>query len=186
MSSPLPAVEAARAILVAKAIQHFDEPIELASGKMSNLFIDGKAGLAEAADLKVACEAIAALVAEAGITFDAVGGPTLGADHLAVGTAMITDSSWFIVRKEPKGRGTGRQIEGAFVGAGVKVLVVEDIVSTGGSLLKAVDVITKTGATIVAAATLIDRGQAASVEFADRNIPYFTIGTYADFDLPSL
>ena len=174
-------VHAAREILRQKAIREFDEPIELASGKMSTLFIDGKAGLAEAADLRVACAAIHALVTDAGLFYDAVGGPTLGADHLAVGCAYASGRSWFFVRKEPKGRGTGRQIEGAEVGEGVKVLLVEDVVSTGGSMIKALDVIDATGAEVVAAATLIDRGDTATAAFADRGIPYFCLGTYVDF-----
>lgn len=171
----------AREILQAKAIRTFDEPVQLASGKLSNHFIDGKAGLAEAADLQVACRAIHRLVTDAGISYDACGGPTLGADHLAVGVAIAADCRWFFVRKEPKDRGTGKQIEGAEVGPGVRVLVVEDVVSTGASMLKACDVILATGADLVAAATLIDRGDTAAAAFADRAIPYFTLGTYKDF-----
>mgnify|MGYP001824634096 CR=1 FL=1 len=176
-------VATAREILRAKAIRTFDEPIELASGKLSRHFIDGKAGLCEAADLQVACGAIHALVSDAGIAYDACGGLTLGADHLAVGVAIAGDRRWFFVRKEPKGRGTGKQIEGAEVGPGVRVLLVEDVVSTGGSMLKAFDIIAATGAEIVAAATLIDRGDTASAAFAKRGVPYFTLGTYRDFGL---
>lgn len=171
-------------ILGTKAVRHFDEPIQLASGKMSNHFVDGKAGLAEAADLEVACATIHAMVADAGIDYDAVGGLTLGADHVAVGTAIAARGKWFFVRKEPKGRGTGRQIEGADIGPGWKVLAVEDVVSTGGSLFQAIDIIAATGAEVVAAATLIDRGEHARGVMADRGIPYFSIGTYADFGLP--
>ena len=173
----------AREILRTKAVRVFDEPIELASGALSRHFVDGKAGLAEAGDLRVACEAIHRLATDAGIVYDVCGGLTLGADHLAVGVAYASDRSWFFVRKEPKGRGTGRQIEGAEVGPGVRVLLVEDVVSTGGSMVKALDVIEATGATVVAAATLIDRGDRASAAFAKRDIPCFTLGTYEDFGM---
>jgi len=179
-------VEAAREVLRAKAIREFDEPIQLASGKLSRHFIDGKAGLSRAADLQLACDAIHSLVSDAGIAYDACGGLTLGADHLAVGVAISSGRQWFFVRKEPKGRGTGRQIEGAEVGPGVRVLLVEDVVSTGGSMLKAFDIIQATGAAVVAAATLIDRGDTASAEFDDRGIPYFTLGTYRDFGLEAV
>ena len=171
-------------LLREKAVSEFDPPIELASGQLSKYFVDGKAGLAAAADLRLACDTIAALVDAAGIEFDAVGGMTLGADHLAVGVALAVERSWFFVRKEPKGRGTGRQVEGASLGPGVRVLVVEDVVSTGGSMFKAVDVIAATGATIVAAATLIDRGGGAVGEMAARGIPYFPIATHDDVGLP--
>ncbi|MCP3937907.1 MAG: orotate phosphoribosyltransferase [Actinomycetia bacterium] len=170
-------------VLRAKAVREFDEPIQLASGAMSRHFVDGKAGLAAAADLRLACAAIAALCARAGIGFDAAGGLTLGADHLGVGVAMVTDRSWFFVRKEPKDRGTGRQIEGAEIGPGVRVLVVEDVVSTGGSLLRAIDIVQAAGAEVVAAATLMNRGDVANAELDRRGIPFVVLSTYADFGM---
>ncbi len=173
-----------RDLLRRKAVSEFDPPIELASGQLSRYFIDGKAGLAEAADLRLACRTIHHLVDDAGIAYEAAGGLTLGADHLAVGVALVADRSWFFVRKEPKGRGTGRQIEGAPVGPGSRVLIVEDVVSTGGSMLKAIDVVVGAGATVVAASTLIDRGGGAVDALADRGIPYFPIATHLDLDLP--
>lgn len=177
-------VDATVSLLQAKAVLELDEPIELASGQMSDRFVDGKAGLASAPDLRLACAAIAAILDDEAIEFDAAGGMTLGADHLAVGMALATDRSWFFVRKEPKSRGTARQIEGAAVGPGVRVLVVEDAVSTGGSMFQAIDVIDATGATIVAAATLIDRGGGAVAAMAERGIPYFPIATHVDLGMP--
>ena len=170
-------------LLRAKAVRVFDEPIRLASGAMSRHFVDGKAGLAAAPDLRLACRAMAALCERAGITFDAAGGLTLGADHLAVGLAMVTDRSWFFVRKEPKDRGTGRQIEGADVGPGMRALVVEDVVSTGGSMFKAIDVVQAAGAEVVGAATLLNRGEVAVGELRRRGIPFVALSSYADFDM---
>ena len=177
-------VAAARQLLRDKAVSEFDPPIRLASGQLSRFFIDGKAGLAHAADLRLACRTLHRLVAAAGIEWDAVGGLTLGADHLAVGMALAADRQWFFVRKEPKDRGTGRQIEGATIGVGTRVVAVEDVVSTGGSLFKAIDVIEATGATVVAAVTLIDRGGGAGEILAGRNIPYLHIAAHADLGLP--
>lgn len=176
-------VTEAVALLRAKAVRTFDEPIQLASGAMSRHFVDGKAGLAEARDLALACRALAELCASAGIEFDAAGGLTLGADHLAVGLAMVTDRRWFFVRKEPKDRGTGRQIEGAEIGPGVDALVVEDVVSTGGSMFKAIDVVEATGARVVGAATLLNRGDVANAELDRRGIPFVALATYADFGM---
>ena len=176
-------VELTRALLREKAILELDEPVELASGAMSRFFVDGKAGLARAEDLRLACEALLAVVERAGLHFDAVGGMTLGADHLAVGVALAADRSWFFVRKEPKGRGTGRQIEGAALGPGTRVLVVEDVVSTGGSLLRAVDVIQATGATVVAAATLLDRGTSAGPALNERGIPLLAIADFGHYGM---
>lgn len=176
-------VHATKTILAEKAVMELDREVELASGQMSLHFVDGKAGLADPADLRVACEAMAAILEAAGIEFDAVGGPTMGADHLAVGIAYATGKPWFFVRKEPKGRGTGRQIEGATIGADVRVLVVEDAVSTGGSFFQAIDVIEASGASVVAATTLIDRGVTCAPEMAKRGITYCPISTFEDFGM---
>ena len=177
-------VAAARQVLRDKAVSEFDPPIRLASGQLSRFFIDGKAGLAQAADLRLACRTLHRLVAAAGIDWDAVGGLTLGADHLAVGMALAADRQWFFVRKEPKDRGTGRQIEGAAIGPGTRVVVVEDVVSTGTSMFKAIDVVEAAGATVVAAVTLIDRGGGAGDILAGRTIPYLHIAAHSDLGLP--
>lgn len=177
-------VAATREILGQRAVTRFDKPIELASGQMSSYFVDGKAGLSRAEDLRVACRTIAGVVADAGIDYGAVGGLTLGADHLAVGTALVADKEWFIIRKEAKSRGTARRIEGGELGQHSLVLVVEDVVSTGGSLFKAIDAVEETGATVVAASTLIDRGDLAEPVLRRRGVPYFPLTSFRDFDLP--
>ena len=177
-------VAATRELLADKAVREFDPPIRLASGQLSRFFVDGKAGLALAADLRLACQAIHALVSAAGIDYDAAGGLTMGADHLAVGVALAAERSWFFVRKEAKDRGTGRQIEGAELGPGWRVLVVEDVVSTGTSLFKAIEVVQGVGATVVAASTLIDRGGGAAEILAQRGIPYFPVASHDQLGLP--
>ncbi|WP_409047617.1 orotate phosphoribosyltransferase [Microbacterium sp. HA-8] len=100
----------------------------------------------------------------------AVGGLTLGADPIA--NAVIHESvragrplDAFVVRKEPKDHGRGRQIEGADV-AGKRVVVVEDTSTTGQSALKAVEVLRREGAEVVAVAVIVDRktGAQAAVE----------------------
>ncbi|NOX22367.1 MAG: orotate phosphoribosyltransferase [Actinobacteria bacterium] len=177
-------VATTRNILGQRAISEFDDPIELASGQMSRFFVDAKAGLSRADDLRVACLAIHAVVKSAGIEYDAVGGLTLGADHLCVGVALASGKEWFIVRKEAKKRGTARRIEGAQLEVGRRVLVVEDVVSTGGSLFSAIDAIVATGAEVVAACTLVDRGDLAEEVLKKRGIPYFAISSFLDFGMP--
>lgn len=91
----------------------------------------------------------------------AVGGLTLGADPIAnavvhASVAAGTPVDAFVVRKEPKDHGRGRQIEGAEV-EGRRVVVLDDTVTTGGSPLKAVEVLRKAGAEVVAVATIVDR-----------------------------
>ena len=166
-----------------KAVTHLSEPIELASGRMSSVFIDGKHGLADPSDLETACRAILEMAQGAGCSFDHVGGPTLGADHLAVGVALLGSKRWFIVRKERKDRGTGRLIEGARVGSGDSALLVEDICSTGGSLLKALRSVRATGAVVTHAATLVDRGVVARAAFADEGGELLAVTTWADLGI---
>lgn len=181
--TPGPWQRRAATMLADKAVEHFDEPIELASGKLSTLFIDGKYGLSDPVDLDIACRAIIEMAESAGCHFDHVGGPTLGADHLAVGVALIGSKRWFIVRKERKDRGSARLIEGARIGTGDSVLLVEDICSTGGSLLTALGHVRKTGATVTHAATLVDRGTAARSAFAEAGVELLAITTWRELGI---
>ena len=97
--------------------------------------------------------------------------------------AAAADSRWFIVRKEPKGRGTGLWVEGAQIGTGDRVLLIDDVITTGGSTMKAYEQVVATGASVVAAATLVDRGDTAAVTFANYGIAYFPMVTYAMLDI---
>ena len=171
-------------ILLSKALRELTEPVQLASGAWSSHFIDGKESLAAWSDLQVACRAIVETVTAEGHDFDAVGGLTMGADALAVGIAAVRDRSWFSVRKEPKSRGTRRLIEGAQIGPGDKVLLVDDVVTTGGSIFQAFDVIKEVGAEVVAVATLVDRGESAKSRFEEKGVDYFPMATYQDLEIP--
>ena len=163
-------------LLRESGLRRLDAPIQLASGAWSSDFIDAKAALAEWAHLRLACESI--VTAVGGHAFDAVGGPTMGANALSVGIAAVADLRWFFVRKVPKQRGTRRWIEGTQLGLGDSVLMVEDVVTTGRSLLAAVDVVERHGARVPAAAALVDRSRIASQEFARRGIAYYPMVTY--------
>ena len=92
----------------------------------------------------------------------------MGADPLAHAIAIVAGIEWFSVRKTPKGRGTNRRVEGADLGRGRSVLVVEDVVTTGSSMLEAIEAVRETGATVAAAAVIVDRGDRARPLFARR------------------
>lgn len=170
-------------LLKEKALSKKDEAIQLASGEWSNDFIDGKEGLQQWNDLALAARAIHETVSAAGIEFDASGGLTLGANHLAVAMAFATEGRWFVVRKEPKERGTKRHIEGAQIGEGDQVLLVDDVVTSGGSIMRAYELVSETGAVVVAAVTLVDRGDLARSEFERIGVPYFPMATYQDLGI---
>ena len=164
-----------------RGVLQLPEPVVLASGELSRDFVDGKAALARGEDLQLACEALLEGIGD--VDFDAVGGLTMGADQFAHVVAVLAKRQWFVVRKEPKGRGTNKMVEGAPVGAGTRVLHVDDVVTTGGSIRKAHAAITGLGATVLAAATLVDRGEVAGQFFEEYGIPYFPLVTYRDLGI---
>ena len=173
-------------ILRAKGLTELAEPVQLASGNYSRYFIDGKVALGAGDDLRLAAEAINERVTAAGVDFDAVGGLTLGADALCAAIAVVSGANWFIVRKEAKGRGTNRLVEGTRIGEASRVLLIDDIVTTGGSILKAYESVQATGALVVAAVTLADRGDDARRSFDERGVPYFPMATYEDMGIPAI
>ena len=114
--------------------------------------------------------------------YDAAGGLTLGADP--VGTAMLHASNGrldsFVVRKEEKKHGMQRRVEGPDV-SGRRVLVVEDVSTTGGSPLTAVEALRDAGAEVVGVATIVDRGARAAIEAA--GLEYRSAYTLGDLGL---
>lgn len=172
--------------LRAKGLTELPEPVQLASGSYSRYFIDGKVALGAGDDLRQAAEAITERVSDAGVRFDTVGGLTLGADALAAAIAIVSSTSWFIVRKEAKGRGTNRLVEGTRIGEGNRVLLIDDVVTTGGSILRAYESVQATGAQVVAAVTLADRGDEARQSFQELGVPYFPMTTYQDIGIPPI
>ena len=170
-------------VVTTYGLEYREEPFTLASGELSHDYMDGKRALARGEHLKLACQALIELVADAGVEFDAVGGLTLGADAYATVIAVLAGKRWFVVRKQAKDHGKGKQIEAAELGPGVRVLLVDDVVSTGGSILQALDVVRATGAEVVFATTLVDRGEAAARRFHDLGVPYRPLITYRDLNI---
>ncbi|HEY2303321.1 MAG TPA: phosphoribosyltransferase family protein [Acidimicrobiales bacterium] len=160
-----------------------EQPFELSSGGWSHDYVDGKHAIAGGEALRLACQSVIDVVAG---PFDAVGGPTMGADALAHGVSLLSGAGWFSVRKEPKGHGRQAWVEGARLNAGDRVVFVEDVVSTGGSLLRAVDRVLDLGVVPVAAVTLLDRGPAARRLFAERGIAYQSLLRWTDIGIEPL
>jgi orotate phosphoribosyltransferase len=171
-------------IVAEQGLQRLPEPVELASGELSSEFVDGKQALADGADLELACRAMLEELSAHGIDFDAVGGLTMGADAFSHVLAVLARCRWFTVRKTPKGRGTNRLVEGARVGEGDRVVLIDDVVTTGGSIQQALAAVRETGADVVAALTLVDRGEVAKAFFAAEGIPYVALVTYVDLGIP--
>lgn len=117
----------------------------------------------------------------------AVGGLTMGADPIATailhqGAARGLAYDAFVVRKEPKDHGRGRQVEGPDL-TGKRVIVLEDTSTTGGSPLAAIEALLKVGAEIAAVAVVVDRDTGARERIEAAGYPYFAAIGLADLGL---
>lgn len=118
----------------------------------------------------------------AGLEIDAVGGLTLAADPIAAAVAVVSQersrpTNAFIVRKEAKGHGLQRQVEGP-IKAGDRVAIVDDVLTSGRSVLQAAEAVESVGATVVAVTVLLDRCEDGSARVRERGYelrPIFTI-----------
>lgn len=179
--------QAARDLVKQRGYQRQDEPFTLASGRQSHDYIDGKYAVSHGEDLALVARAVADLAEANGIEFDAVGGLTMGADALAIAIAVVAGKRWFSVRKERKERGRNQWIEGARFGdATIRVLLVDDVVSTGGSVLTAYRRVTDQGGVVTGVIPMVDRGDAAAKLFVDRGVPYIPLMTYRDLGIDPL
>lgn len=163
-----------------------EEPFRLSSGGSSYDYVDLRRAMAQGDALAIAAAAVIGRTAELGIEFDVIGGMTMGADPVAHAVAVTSGRGWFSVRKESKAHGTGRRIEGSTLAPGLRVLLFEDTVSTGRSILESAEVVADTGAEIVLALTLLDRGTEAAAGFAELGIPYDALLTYDDLGIEPL
>lgn len=168
---PTPALEADRTKLIelikAEAVFHGD--FTLSSGKQATYYVDMRRLTMDHRAAPAIGRIVRQLIADFP-TVTAVGGLTLGADPIANAVMHASAESdaaldAFVVRKEPKDHGRGRQIEGAEV-EGKDVVVVEDTSTTGQSALKAVEVLRAAGANVLAVAVVVDRktGAQAAIE----------------------
>ena len=133
----------------------------LASGKQSTLYIDARLTTMSPDGLALIGPLGLEAIERAAWRVDAVGGLTLGADPIAYAVSYASALAGrplraFTVRKEAKQHGTGRLIEGPFR-SGDRVAVVEDVITTGGSALKAIEAVRAAGGTVAGVLALVDR-----------------------------
>lgn len=136
----------------------------LASGKKSSFYIDGKQVTLDPKGIYVTAKVILNMLH--GANANAIGGPTLGADPIAAAVALLSSQSGhpinaFIVRKEAKGHGMQRMIEGPAIQEGDRVVMVEDVITTGGSVMTAIKKIEDLKARVVKVICLVDRNEGA-------------------------
>src|SRR3989338_433335 len=139
------------------------EPIKLASGKMSHTYFDGRKVTLDPEAMTLFARAILESVDLNQL--DAVGGPAIGADPIATAVSLLAflekkkSLPVFLIRKEPKYYGLQRQVEGVDLRQGMKVLIVEDVITTGKSVKNAIEIVEQAGAHVLQVVCLIDRNE---------------------------
>lgn len=157
----------------------------LASGKKSKFYVDLKATTLHPEGAYLIGECAYELLKREKLPVEGVGGLTLGADPLATALSLAARAHrtvWpaFIVRKEPKDHGTARYIEGTEnLRPGASVVVLEDVVTTGGSSIKAIERLREAGYKPVAVLTVVDREQGGAEAFAAAGVKYLALTTLA-------
>ena len=152
---------------IIRELSYEEREVTLASGRKSNFYFDGKQTTLHAKGGLLVGKAFWEEVKHFPGPIHGVGGLTLGADPIATATSIAADLDGasvhaFIIRKEPKGHGTGQWLEGRKnLPPGSRVVIVEDVTTTGGSSMKAVERAREEGLEVVGIVTLVDREEGA-------------------------
>ena len=174
-------------ILLTKSFKYSEEPIfKLVSGRMSNYYINCKTTTLDPEAMLLIGHLFYNRVKP--LRINAIGGLTLGADPIAFATAMVSGMqddaiNAFVVRKKAKEHGMMKLIEGN-VQEGDKVVIVDDVVTTGQSTIEAVDRARESSLNIVKAITLVDRQEGGRENIEKRGVLFESI--YTRDDLMSL
>jgi orotate phosphoribosyltransferase len=154
----------------------------LTSGRTSTYLIDAKRAILRPAGFRALAELVAAEVRERGAA--AVGGMTMGADPIACAAlAGGADADAFFVRKERKEHGLARWVEGPELAPGTRCLIVEDVVTSGGSTIRAIERVREEGLDVCGVLAILDRlagGADAIRDAAGPDAPYTALTTIDD------
>ncbi len=159
----------------------------LASGRTASFYLDAKQVVLDARGAMLVGRAILERLQALGPLPDAIGGMSIGADPITAAAVTMAGVSGlplkgFMVRKEPKGHGMKRYVEGP-VEPGQRVVIVEDVTTTGGSSLLAIDRAIEFGLKVERVVTVIDRLAGAAAAFAARGIPLEPLVTIRDLGI---
>src|SRR5512133_3101206 len=156
---------------------------KLSSGGTSDYYVDCRTSTLDALGSRLTGEVFLEEIRARGWRPQAVGGLTMGADPIVVAVAVVSgEISGFLIRKSGKEHGMAQRIEG-FREKGAKVVIVDDVCTTGASTIQAIEAAKEFGFDIVAVACLVERQEAhgrSSVEKAAGSIPFISIFTAHD------
>jgi orotate phosphoribosyltransferase len=159
-------------------------PVVLASGKESDHYFDMKPSMFDPEGADLLAELIFARISETGA--DIVGGLEMGAVPLITPISIASRRAGrpmpgFFVRKTVKDHGTRKLVEGLSDVAGKRVVIVEDVTTTGGSAMKAVEALTAAGAMVTLVVSILDREEGAEKLYADAGIPFASLFKASEF-----
>jgi orotate phosphoribosyltransferase len=161
--------------------------VKLASGRVSNFYFNLKPSMLDAEGAALLAQLT--LDALAGARIDCIGGLEMGAVPIAGAVAQLSHMlgapvQAFFVRKKPKEHGARLSVEGLMPGetlAGKRVVIVEDVTTTGGSAMKAVDTVRAAGAEIAFVLTIVDREEGATEAFAAQGLEFRALFRASEF-----
>lgn len=154
----------------------------LASGKTSNYYIDSKKALFNSVVIDLLGEIFWEIIAP--LKPDAIGGLEVGAIPLTAATLVKSEQNGvslegFFVRKKPKDHGSKQRIEGVLA-SNSKVVILDDVLTTGGSAMEAVEEVEKIGCKVIAVVCIVDRLQGAR-QLVEPKCPFMPVFTIRDF-----
>jgi orotate phosphoribosyltransferase len=157
----------------------------LSSGAMSDYYVDCRTTTLDAKGARLTGQVFLDEIRARGWQPQAIGGLTLGADPIVVAVAVVGQMDGFLVRKAEKQHGTGQRIEG-FRKQGARVVIVDDVCTTGASTIQAIEAAREFGFNVVGVMCLVERPEAggrANVEKAAAPAPFVAIFTADDIRL---
>ena len=171
-----------RDIIAAKSL--LSGSFTLASGKASGYFFDMKKTMFDPEGASLVGELLCDLLAGDSET-KAVGGLEMGAVPIALAIAMKSNERGrrldaFFVRKEVKDHGTAKRIDGNFA-PGSKVVILEDVTTTGGSAMQAVEEVRAAGGTVALVLSILGRGEGAAELYAAAGVPFKSLFSAEEF-----
>ena len=174
-------------LLQRRSIRHGD--FVLASGARSSYYIDCRPSTMSSEGQALIGRMGLAAIRAAGWSPRAVGGLTMGADPVAYAVARASADQGppvdaFSVRKQPKDHGTGKRVEGNF-GAGDAVVVIEDVITSGGSALQAIEAVVAEGGRVLGVFAVVDREQGGRGKIEAAGYPVETLITATALGLKS-
>ncbi len=171
--APPSRAEIVRALLEAEAVRFGS--FELASGKTSDVYVDVKRAWTDPVRLRLLARALAARAGSE----ERLAGMELGAVPLVVAVALLTSRPYVVLRKAAKEHGTKAAFEGTIPHSG-RVLLIEDVTTTGGSTARSVEIVRAAGGTVGRALTVVDREEGATERLAALGIVLEPLVTLSD------